>query len=255
MRQVDLEHMTIRAADGHVFPLSRVAEFSVVVGQPQVTRENLKRMVAVTGRVSGRDTGSVMADIKKIMDQKNMLPKGTYYELGGLYKEQQTAFHDLSIVFGSAVALVFLLLLFLYERFSVALAIMAMPILAIGAVFIGLWFTGVELNISAMMGMTMIVGIITEVSIFYFSEYFSLIKERGHTDALIEAAINRARPIIMTTLTAILTLLPLAFALGQGAAMQQPLAIVIVSGLIVQLPLVLIVMPVLFQIMQRNSPK
>ncbi|MFZ8281153.1 efflux RND transporter permease subunit, partial [Staphylococcus aureus] len=90
------------------------------------------------------------------------------------------AFHDLTIVFGSAVALVFLLLLFLYERFSVALSIMAMPILAIGAVFIGLWLTGMELNISAMMGMTMIVGIITEVSIFYFSEYFSLLEEHGH---------------------------------------------------------------------------
>ncbi len=252
-RQADLEKLSIRAADGHIFPLSRVAEFTAVIGQPQVTRENLKRMVAVTARIAKRDTGSVMADIKKIIDQKDMLPKGVYYELGGLYKEQQTAFHDLTIVFGSAVALVFLLLLFLYERFSVALAIMAMPVLAIGAVFIGLWITGVELNISAMMGMTMIVGIITEVSIFYFSEYFSLLEEHGHAKALIEAAINRARPIIMTTLTAILTLLPLAFALGQGAAMQQPLAIVIVSGLIVQLPLVLIVMPVLFQMMQRQK--
>ena len=149
-------------------------------------------------------------------------------------------------VFVAAIGLLFLLLLFLYESFRIALAILAIPLLAVSAVFIGLWATGIELNISAMMGMTMIIGIVTEVAIFYFSEYRDLIREMPFSQALVEAGKNRMRPIAMTTFAAILTLLPLAFAIGQGSAMQQPLAVAIIAGLIVQLPLVLLVMPVLY---------
>ncbi len=249
----DLAQLMIRAPDGHLLPLKRIANISTISGQPQISRENFKRMVAVTARISGRDMGSTINDVKRVMDNKTMLPKGVYYELGGLYQQQQTAFKGLLMVFSAAVALVFLLLLFLYERFRIALSIMAMPLLSISAVFIGLWATGIELNISAMMGMTMIVGIVTEIAIFYFSEYQSLPSNMTRTDALIEAGKNRMRPIIMTTLAAILTLLPLAFAIGQGSAMQQPLAIAIISGLIVQLPLVLLVMPVVFSVLDRNK--
>jgi multidrug efflux pump subunit AcrB len=144
-------------------------------------------------------------------------------------------------------------LLFLYERYRIALAVLAMPLLATGAVFVGLWVTGIELNISAMMGMTMIIGIVTEVAIFYVSELQGLMRdeEMPLERALIEAGRNRLRPIAMTTIAAILALLPLAFALGQGSAMQQPLAVAIISGLIVQLPLVLLLLPVLLQLLMK----
>ena len=118
------------------------------------------------------------------------------------------------------------------------------PLLAMPAVFIGLWLTGTELNITALMGTTMVVGIVTEIAIFYFSEYQTLLVEgMGQQDARLQAGINRFRPIAMTTLAAILALLPLALPLGQGGQMQRPLAIAIISGLIVQMPLVLILMP------------
>jgi multidrug efflux pump subunit AcrB len=124
------------------------------------------------------------------------------------------------------------------------------------AVFVGLWLTGIELNISAMMGMTMVVGIVTEVAIFYFSEYQLLLAAgRDPVDAQVEAARNRFRPIAMTTLAAILTLLPLALGLGTGAAMQQPLAIAIISGLLVQMPLVLIIMPQLLTMIGRAQER
>ncbi|HUW28232.1 MAG TPA: efflux RND transporter permease subunit [Sulfuriferula sp.] len=249
----DVGKLLIRAPDGHVFPLSRVAQIVPISGQPQIRRENLKRMVAVTGRISGRSMGSVIADIQKIMAQPNLLPKGMYFELGGVYKQQQIAFKGLMAVFVAAVGLVFLLLLFLYESFRMALAILAIPLLAVSAVFIGLWVTGIELNISAMMGMTMIIGIVTEVAIFYFSEYRDLIREMPFPQALIEAGKNRMRPIAMTTFAAILTLLPLAFAIGQGSAMQQPLAVAIIAGLTVQLPLVLLVMPVLYWLLAGKA--
>jgi multidrug efflux pump subunit AcrB len=157
----------------------------------------------------------------------------------------------------AAIALVFTLLLFLYESFRVALAILAMPLLALPAVFIGLWVTGIELNISSMMGMTMIVGIVTEVAVFYFSELQQAETDQAEAaslhDALHQAGRHRTRPILMSTIAAMLTLLPLALAIGQGSQMQQPLAVAIIAGLLVQVPLVLLVMPVLYARLRKHD--
>ncbi len=251
----DIAALPLRAPDGRVFRLGDVAEVSVLTGQPEVIRENLKRMAAVTARISGRDLGSTVAAVKKIVDAPGFYPTGVYIRLGGLYQQQQIAFKGLLQVLAAAVLLVFLLLLFLYERMRVALSILAMPLFALPAVFVGLWIGGIELNISAMMGMTMIVGIVTEVAIFYFSEVQEL--QQAHPDmglheALVQAGVNRMRPIAMTTIAAILTLLPLALAIGQGSAMQQPLAVAIIAGLAVQLPLVLLLMPTLFALLRGS---
>ncbi len=248
----DIAALPLRAPDGHVFALREVANINILTGQPEITRENLKRMAAVTARISGRDLGSTIVAVKRVIDAPNYYPEGVYTKLGGLYKQQQIAFKGLLQVLVAAVLLVFFLLLFLYERFKVALAILAMPLAALPAVFVGLWVSGIELNISAMMGMTMIVGIVTEVAIFYFSEVQEL--QQAHPDisldaALVQAGINRMRPIAMTTLAAMLTLAPLALAIGQGSAMQQPLAVAIIAGLAVQLPLVLLLMPALFKLL------
>jgi multidrug efflux pump subunit AcrB len=143
---------------------------------------------------------------------------------------------------------VFLLLLFLYERFRTAVSMLATTLLALSAVTIGLWLTNTELNISSMMGMTMIVGIATEVAIFYVSELVSLPEDLAPHEALVRAGLNRMRPIAMTTFAAILALLPLGLGIGAGSAMQQPLAIAIISGLTLQMPLVLIVLPVLLSL-------
>jgi CzcA family heavy metal efflux pump len=251
--ELDVAKLPIRAPDGHTFPLERIASIVPVSGQPQITRENLQHMIAVTARLEGRDLGSAAADVRGVLAQPNMLPESVRYELGGLYQQQQVAFRGLIMVFAAAAAAVFVLLLFLYERFLVAIAILIMPLLATCAVFAGLWLTDTELNISAMMGMTMIIGIVTEVAIFFFSEFEDLrVAGVAPLEALVSAGRNRARPIAMTTIAAILTLLPLALAIGQGSAMQQPLAIAIISGLTVQLPLVLLVMPALYLVLVRS---
>ncbi len=245
----DVKNLRLRASDGHLFPLERIANVKVVTGQPQIMRDNLKQMIAVTGRISGRDMGSAIHDVKAVMKRPGLLHGGVYYSLGGLYAQQQIAIKGMLMVFAAAVMLVFLLLLVLYESFRVALAILITTMISMPAVFIGLWVTGTEINISSMMGMTMIVGIVTEVAIFYTSEYYALPEDKnGHTN-LIAAGKNRMRPIAMTTFAAMLALMPLALGIGRGSAMQQPLAIAIISGLVVQLPLVLIVLPVLLNIL------
>ncbi|MFH0881821.1 MAG: efflux RND transporter permease subunit [bacterium] len=250
----NIEQLRLQAPDGHLFPLKRVAELKEITGQPQIMRDDLKRMVAVTGRISGRDMGSTIRDVKSRLNEAELLPKGMYYTLGGLYEQQRIAFKGLITVFLTAVVLVFSLLLFLYESFRVSLAMLLNTLLAVAAVFIGLWLTSTELNITAMMGMTMIIGIVTEVAIFYYSEYDDLDPNLDPYDRLVQAGINRMRPIAMTTFAAILALMPLALGIGQGAAMQQPLAIAIISGLVVQLPLVLTLLPALLVLFGKAKP-
>ena len=253
MRQFDdqLAQLPIRAPDGHLFALGRVASVSPAPGQAEVERANLQRMVAITARLQGRSLGAAVADVKQVLDQNGTVPSGIRYELGGLYAQQRIAFAGLTRVFGAALVAEFVLLLFLYERFWIPLIVLGASLFSTTAVFAGLWFTGVQLNITAIMGMTMIIGIGTEMAIFLVSEYIDLERQMPPRQALLEAARNRFRPIAMTTLAAILTLMPLALALGAGSGMQQPLAIAIISGLLVQFPLVLLAMPVVIGLTLR----
>ena len=241
----NVENLLLRAPDGHLFPLKRVATLIPVSGEPEIMRDDLKRMVAVTARISGRDLGSTVSDVKRALAKSGVIPNNVLYTFGGLYEQQQIAFRGLTIVLLAAILLIFLLLLFLYESFRVAFVMLLVPLFAVAGVFLGLWVTGTEFNITSRMGMTMIVGIVTEIAIFYYSEFRSL---PASDDRLILAGTNRMRAISMTAFAAILALLPLALGIGHGAAMQQPLAIAIISGLIFSLPLVLIILPALLAI-------
>ncbi|MDB5695064.1 MAG: transporter, partial [Sphingomonas bacterium] len=249
-----LAQLPIRAADGHVFPLSRVAMLAPVTGQPQISRENLEPMVAVTSRIQGRGIGAAVGDVTKALNRPGVLAPGIRYELGGLYQQQQIAFSGLTRVFLAALAAEFVLLLALYRRFAPPIIIIGCSLLSTTAVFTALWLTGVDLNITALMGMTMIIGIGAEMAIFYMSEFEELSQRIPAREAVREASRNRLRPITMTTLAAILTLLPLALAIGQGSGIQQPLAIAIIAGLMLQYPLVLLAMPVLVGLtLQREA--
>jgi len=245
LRESGLADLPIRAPDGHLFPLQRVASLTPVTGQPEISRDNLQPMVAVTARIETRGIGAAVADVQKVLAQPGMLAPGVTYELGGLYRQQQIAFAGLAKVFVAALVAELVLLLVLYEQFWLAVIIIGTSLLSTTGVFTILWLTGVELNITALMGMTMIIGIATEMAIFYVSEYTELRHTLPPRRALRQASRNRLRPITMTTLAAILTLLPLAFAIGQGSAIQQPLALAIIAGLLIQFPMVLLAMPVL----------
>lgn len=252
----DLEAIPICAPDGHMFPLSRVASIVPISGQPQIGSENLQPMVAVTGRIEGRGLGAAIADVKQVLAKPGLLSVGVGYTLGGLYQQQQIAFYGLAQVFVAALIAELVLLLFLYERFWLPIIILGCSLLSTTAVFTGLWLSGVDLNITALMGMTMVIGISTEMAIFYVSEYAELAHAMPPRQALREASRNRLRPITMTTLAALLTLAPLALAIGQGSAIQQPLAIAIISGLLLQFPLVLLIMPALIGLtLPKTSPE
>jgi CzcA family heavy metal efflux pump len=237
---------------GTLVRLGQVATLETEVGQPQLTREDLKSMVAVTGRIFGRDLGSVMRDVRQAVSGV-ALPAGVYIEYGGLYQEQQSSFRGLLTVLVAAALLVFLVLLYQYESFAAPVAILVMDLFAATAVFSGLWWTGTELNISSLMGLTMILGISSEAAVFFMTQWKDSLARVPFGEALVEAGRLRFRPIVMTALAAILALLPLALGIGQGAAMLQPLAIAIIAGLVLTLPAVLLLLPVLFSLLRGEQ--
>ena len=254
LRRRALGRLPIRAPNGHILPLGALAKIAFVSGQPELVRKNLQLVVPVTAEISGRSLGGAIAAIRTVLRAPGLLAAGVHARLGGLYRQQQIAFAGMVRVFVAALIAELILLLFLYESFILPLIIVATSLLSTGAVFFGLWLTGVELNISALMGMVMIIGIATEMAIFYVSEYQALAREMPARQALTEAAVNRLRPIAMSTLAMVLALAPLAAAIGgAGDQMQQPLAIAIICGIVVQLPLVLLAMPVAIGLTLRGA--
>ncbi|MGH8150060.1 MAG: efflux RND transporter permease subunit [Steroidobacteraceae bacterium] len=250
----ELEQLLIHSPNGHVFPLRSLARIRFVSGQPEITRDNLAQVVAVTAEIGGAyDLGRTITAVREVLDRPGLLPSGVQYSIGGAYKQQQLAFKGMVKVFAAAAVAEFILLLYLYDEFWLPLIIIASAVVSSGAVFIGLWVSGTEFNITAMMGIVMIIGIATEMAIFLASEYKALRETMGPRTALRRAARNRLRPILMSTLAMILALLPLGAAIsGSGDQMLQPLAIAIIAGIVVQLPLVLLAMPVVIGLTARR---
>jgi len=250
-----LGDLLIRSPSGRVFPLRTVARIEFVSGQPEIARDNLAQIVAVTAEIGGgHDLGSTIAAVQKALHDSGVLPPGVFYTIGGAYKQQQIAAHGMIKIFGAAAVAEFILMLFLYNRFWLPLIIIASAVISSSGVFIGLWITGTEFNITAMMGMVMVIGIATEMAIFFASEYEELAKTMPPREALHGAALNRLRPIVMSTLAMILALIPLGAAIsGSGDQMLQPLAIGIIAGILVQLPLVLLAMPVVVGLTVRDK--
>jgi len=250
-----LANVPLRSPSGRVFPLHMVGRVNFVPGQPEIDRDNLEQIAAVTAEIGGgHDLGSTMAAVQKVLRTPGILPAGIRYTIGGEYKQQQLALAGMIKVFTAAAVAEFVLLLFLYSRFWLPLIIIGTAVVSAGAVFVGLWITGTLFNITAMMGMVMIVGIGTEMAIFFASEYQALEKEMSPRDSLARAARDRLRPITMSTVAMVLALLPLGVAIsGSGDQMLQPLAIAIIAGVIVQLPMVLLLMPVLVGLTIRRT--
>ncbi len=245
-----LGKLLIRAPDGRTVTLQSVAKISIAAGQRQITREDLAPMIPVTARLEGKDLGTGMADVKRTIDGLH-LPVGVRVDYGGLYAQQRRSFADLTTVFVAALLLSALLLTLLFERWAYTAAVIGTVLLSTTAVFLGLWLTGTELDISALMGLTMVVGMITELAIFFLAE----LPVAGAITAsgLVEAGRARLRPILMSALIAVLTLLPLALGISRGAGLQAPLATAIIAGLVIGAPLVLCFLPMLLLLFGRRD--
>src|SRR5437879_1932304 len=154
--------LQVRSASGTLFRIDQVADIDYDKGQAEISRENLRQNVAVTGRLEGRDLGSAIDEIKTILPKEVKLPVGMTVEYGGIYEQQQSSFRELLISLVLAVVLVFITLLIEFRSFAHPIAIVAGAVLALGGVLLGLFVTGKTLNVVSMMGMIMIVGIVAK---------------------------------------------------------------------------------------------
>ncbi|MGB9773806.1 MAG: efflux RND transporter permease subunit [Bacteroidota bacterium] len=243
-----LASIPIASPKGYSLLLGSIAQFSVIPGVSEIHQESQKPMVAVTARISGRDLGSTMAEIKRIVSSSVLLPQGVTIEYGGQYASQQESFRGLLLVLVAASLLVFLVLIVAFDSFRVPIAVYGTTVLSLSGVMAALAVTHVTFSISSFVGAIMVVGIVAENSVFLL-HYVILHLNRGEPldESLLEAGRLRLRPIVMTTLAAVLALLPLALGLGAGAQMQQPLAVAVIGGFSVSSFLILLILPVFYR--------
>jgi CzcA family heavy metal efflux pump len=249
-----LRSLQVRSATGALFRLDQVAEVTYDKGQTEVNRESLRQYVPVTARLEGKDLGTAVSEIQKQLAKDVKFPAGMTTEYGGLYQEQQASFRELALSLVLAVVLVFITLLIEFRSFAHPVAIVAGAVLALGGVLLGLFLTGETLNVVSLMGMIMVVGIVAKNGILMLDAVEEHLAEGDSLrQALLRSGRRRFRPVLMTSLAAILGMLPLALALGAGAELLQPLAIAVIGGLAVALLLSLVVTPTIYAMLRRDE--
>ena len=244
--------LQVRSSSGQLFRLDQVADVDIDKGQAEIERENLRQMVAVTGRLEGNDLGTAIRQIQEQLVKDVRLPPGMTVEYGGLYQEQQSSFRELALALILAVMLVFITLLIEFRSYAHPIAIVTGAVLALSGVLLALFITGSTLNVVSLMGMIMIVGIVAKNGILMLDAVEENLAS-GDTlrDALLRSGRRRFRPVLMTSLAAMLGMLPLALAIGAGSELLQPLAIAVIGGLTMALGLSLIVTPTIYAMLRR----
>lgn len=249
-----LRALPIRSpAKNTLFRLDQVADIEYDKGQTEIARDGLRQTVAVTARLEGIDLGSAISSIRAKLAKEVKLPPGMTLEYGGLYHEQQSSFREMTLALGLAVVLVFITLLIEFRSFSHPAAIVTGAVLALSGVLAALLITHTTLNVVSYMGMIMVVGIVAKNGILMLDAVEDHLTA-GDTlrDALLRSGRRRFRPVLMTSLAAMLGMMPLALALGQGAEMLQALAIAVIGGLMVALLLSLVVTPSVYAMLRRR---
>ncbi|MBN9419641.1 hypothetical protein ABS71_07295 [bacterium SCN 62-11] len=246
-----LQGLLLRSSAGGLFRLDQVAQVEYQSGQTQLGRDGLRQSVAVTARLSGLDLGSAIAQIQDKLKGAH-LKVGVEY--GGLYAEQQRSFQELTVVMLLAITLVFLTLVIEFRSFIAPIAIVTGAILSLSGVLLGLYLTNTTLNVVSLMGMVMVVGIVAKNGILMLDTVDTHLQAGDTVEhALLESGRRRFRPVLMTSLAAVLGMLPLALAIGAGSELLQPLAIAVIGGLSVALLFSLVVTPSVFAFLHRLS--
>jgi len=227
-----LSELQLRTPSGTVVPFSAVAELRWAGETTELARERLRTVISVTARLQGVDLGTALGKITPRLS-KMLLPVGVSLELGGLYKQQQQAFHQLTLVMAIGLVMVLLVVLWEFGRPAPALATVIAALACLVGSFAALALTGITLNISSFMGVIMVVGITAKNGILLLDRAeHGVAAGIAPVTALAEAAAVRLRPIVMTTLATAAGLLPLALGYGAGAKVQQPLAVAVIGGLV-----------------------
>jgi HAE1 family hydrophobic/amphiphilic exporter-1 len=252
----NLESLMVASPTGALVPLRDVAVIETVKGPTQIIRDNQSRWVSVTGEISGRPLNVVMQDIQTVLSDLP-IPAGVQLEFGGANKEMIEAFQDLSLALILAIILVYMVLASQFEGLLYPFIIMfSIPPTLIGVVF-SLLFTGRTLNITSFIGIIMLAGIVVNNAIVLV-DYINTLRRRDgmlREEAILKAGPTRLRPILMTSLTTILALIPLCLGIGEGAELSAPMTTVVAGGLAFSTLITLVLVPCMYIIMDNFSLK
>ncbi|MAR56546.1 MAG: CusA/CzcA family heavy metal efflux RND transporter [Rickettsiales bacterium] len=237
-------------------PLEEVANISIIYGPNQISRENGKRRVVVTSNVRGRDLGGFVEEVQQTIRQKVDLPAGYWVDYGGTFEQLISAKERLTIVVPVALLLIFGLLFMAFGSGRAALLIFSGVPLALTGGIAALWLRDIPLSISAGVGFIALSGVAVLNGVVMVS-FIRNLRDQGMKldEAIIEGALTRLRPILMTALVASLGFVPMALNTGAGAEVQRPLATVVIGGIISSTALTLLVLPALYRLFHKKERK
>ena len=243
----EIRAITLTAPSGAQVALDSLAKIEVADGPAQVSRESAKRRIVVGINVKDRDLGGFVAELQAAVGAQVPMPEGYYLVWGGQFENLERALGHLKVIVPVTIAAIFFLLFLLFNslRFA-ALIITVLPFASIGGI-IGLAVTGEYLSVPASVGFIALWGIAVLNGVVLVS-YIRKLRDEGLAllEAVVEGAIHRFRPVMMTATVAMLGLIPFLFADGPGSEVQRPLAIVVIGGLITSTLLTLVVVPALY---------
>ena len=248
-----MSNALLTSSSGRTATLGSLAAISMDPGQTEIRRENLQRLVQVTGRFEGVDLGTGIAAVQKTVNNLH-LPSSIRVEYGGLYAEEQKSSSDMLMVLFLALLLLFAVLLFEFRTFAAPTAILAAALLSSFGGFLALLITKTSFNVASRMGMIMVIGIVAKNGILLLDAEHRF-RELGFSaeEAMIHAGRRRLRPIAMTALATVAGMLPLAFGIGAGSAMLKPLAIAVVGGILSSMVLSLVFTPAIHFYLQPKK--
>lgn len=251
-----IQRLIIQAPDGAWVQLGEVADVGIESGPPQIRRDDVQRRVVVQANVENRDMGGFVEEIRQRINSDIQLPTGYTVVFGGQFKNQQRAQQRLMIVVPLSLGLIFLLLYFAFHSVGQALLIMLnVPLALIGGVA-ALYISGQYLSVPGSIGFIALFGVAVLNGVVMVSSInHRLFGGMSIDNAVIEGAISRLRPVLMTASIAALGLIPMLLATGVGSEVQRPLATVVVGGLVSSTLLTLFVLPVLYPFFSRAMQK
>ena len=249
-----LSSLPVMLSNGSYVPLSEVADLQLTMGYNQVYRENSKRRVVITANVRGRDLGSFVQEIQQTIKDEVEVPAGYWVEYGGTYQKLQSATQRLSIVVPITLVLVIGLLVMALGSFKDAAIIFSGVPLALTGGIVALLLRDIPFSISAAVGFIALSGIAVLNGLVMISFIKELrIHGQALQEAIIEGALTRLRPVLMTALVAALGFVPMAMNTGIGSEVQRPLATVVIGGIISSTLLTLVVLPALYRLVYSRS--
>jgi len=253
----EIENIPIVTPQNKVIYLDQVATIDKGEGPVQITRENQTRRISVTANIAGRDLGSVVRDIKaRLGTFEKQLPAGYFIEYGGSYKEMQEAFLILAGAFLLASLLVYMVMASQFESFRHPFVIMFTIPLGLIGVVLGLLVSGKPVNLPVLIGFILLAGIAVNNGIVMI-DYINQLRRRGveSKEAVVQGAVTRLRAVLLTALTTVLGMLPMALSTSEGSEMRAPMAITVAGGLTATTFLTLFIIPIIYCLFEKISFK